>query len=691
MLLNKNSRFSFSGPRDRAVSHALAALARDWEKVFGSPLRMVAAGRPADIEIINQSSGAYDESFSVSLSPARPALCVSGTDTLGTIFGIYHVCENILGVDPFYFWTDFVPRRRHNIVMRHYEFHAALPEYRFRGWFVNDEDCLIGWHDDECVSCATWAAIYETMLRCGCNIVIPGTAAPFDAPQVKQAADMGLWIGQHHAEPLGAHMFSNKYPKLKPDPIKYKRQFESLYREAIKGYLANDVNVIFNLGFRGQGDRPFWCDIPQYRTPKARAAIISHMIEWQKKLVKKESNGRYKHFSVYVYGELAALVRDGHLKFDDDIILIWSDNGYGAMRTRRMGKIDPVIEVMPLIDNTHPRHGVYYHVNFHDLQASNHLTMLVPPRLIVNQFAELAAKKVKTCMILNVGNIRPHVYEIELLSKIALGGVRSDSCNKYLDKHLQAFCGKHFGKHAASAGRVYAEYFQTTFCTGPNTGELAGEELYHYAIRSMVHYCIGNAMWDYFMFTGDPDMPFDRRLAWYIGKTGEAVPRWNALLKKYVLARAKLSGKARCYFDDNIGMQIKYCQHSNMALCLTSRAVQKYIADSADSGCLMHCFLLITKAKAEVECALQSLLQTEHGKWKNFYRGDWLTATRMTLRFLNAFRSVIRIRGERHPYESWLGTAGALSKTPGLLAVIDSKKVDDDDEYARLLNGLKQV
>ncbi len=690
LLLNANTSLSFSECQNCAISSAISALSRDWKNVFGSPLRVVNSSRPADIEICNHAGDAENESFSVSLSPGRPALCVNGNNTLGTVYGIYHISEQILGVDPFYYWTDFTPRRRHNILLRSYAFQAPRPAFRFRGWFINGEDCLLGWHSDERISCGTWAVIYETMLRCGCNIVIPGTAAPFDGPQVKQAADMGLWIGQHHAEPLGAHMFSQKYPALKPDPVKHKKQFEDLYCEAIRGYLVNDINVIFNLGFRGQGDRPFWCDSPQYRTPKARAALIAHMIKWQKKLIQRESKGRYRHFTVYVYGEMATLVRDGYLKFDKDITLIWSDNGYGAMRMRRMGKIDPQVDVIPLIDEKWPRHGVYYHINFHDLQASNQLTMLVPPELVVGEFTKLAAKNVNQCMILNVGNIRPHVFEIELVSKLTVRGVNQEIREQFLKQHYDEFCGKHFGRHAVAVSRIYAEYFQAPLRTGPKPDELAGEELYHYAIRAMIHYCIGNAMWDYFMFTGVPDMPFERRLAWYIEKSGSAVPRWNALLKKYELVRSRLSGKSRRYFEDNIGMQIKYCRHGNLALNITSQVVQKFIADSVDSENLKACFLMLGKAKAEIECALHALLQTEHGKWKHFYRGDWLTGTRMTLRFLDTFRSVVRIRGERHPYESWLGTAAESSRNPGLLAVLASKKVDNDDEYVRLLHGLQR-
>ena len=56
-----------------------------------------------------------------------------------------------------------------------------------------------------------WEMVFESLLRCQGNMVIPGT----DLNSKKQrqlARDMGLWITHHHAEPLGAEMFLRAYP-----------------------------------------------------------------------------------------------------------------------------------------------------------------------------------------------------------------------------------------------------------------------------------------------------------------------------------------------------------------------------------------------------------------------------------------------------------------------------------------------
>ncbi|MFW5836332.1 MAG: hypothetical protein ACOCVK_02890, partial [bacterium] len=42
-------------------------------------------------------------------------LAVIGSDPRGTMWGIYHLCEHILGVDPAWLWTDNEPEPRERI------------------------------------------------------------------------------------------------------------------------------------------------------------------------------------------------------------------------------------------------------------------------------------------------------------------------------------------------------------------------------------------------------------------------------------------------------------------------------------------------------------------------------------------------------------------------------------------------
>jgi len=57
-----------------------------------------------------------------------------------------------------------------------------------------------------------WEMAFEALLRCGGNMTIPGTDYNSHRYQ-RLAAEYGLYITHHHAEPLGARMFSRAYPR----------------------------------------------------------------------------------------------------------------------------------------------------------------------------------------------------------------------------------------------------------------------------------------------------------------------------------------------------------------------------------------------------------------------------------------------------------------------------------------------
>ena len=59
-------------------------------------------------------------------------------------------------------------------------------------------------------------------------------------------------------------MFARAYPGLEASYDVHGEKFRKLWEEGIGD--QKDLNVVWNLGFRGQGDRPFWDDDPAYDT-----------------------------------------------------------------------------------------------------------------------------------------------------------------------------------------------------------------------------------------------------------------------------------------------------------------------------------------------------------------------------------------------------------------------------------------
>ena len=109
------------------------------------------------------------------------------------------------------------------------------------------------------------------------------------------------------------------------------------------------MRVVWNIGFRGQGDRPFWEDDPQYDTSQKRGALISSLIRQQYDLVKQ--NDPDAVCCTNLYGEVMELYQQDCLDLPADVINIWADNGYGKMVSRRQGNDNPRVPALP------PRRG----------------------------------------------------------------------------------------------------------------------------------------------------------------------------------------------------------------------------------------------------------------------------------------------------------------------------------------------
>lgn len=293
-------------------------------------------------------------------------LVIYASDTLGFVYGLYHISRDILGVLPFWFWNDQVFIKKKGCrISGEYAYTSKPYAVKYRGWFVNDEVLIHKWYVDRKKD-MPWEMVFEALLRCGGNLVIPGTDKNSHIYR-DLAADMGLRITHHHAEPLGAPMFARRYPELTPSYDEYPEKFHELWKEGIDE--QKKLDVIWNLGFRGQGDCPFWDNDPRYQTSESRGELMGKLIGLQRDYVQNEIPDA--QYCTNLYGETMELYRDGYLKLPDDVIKIWADNGFGKMVTRRQGNHNPRIPALPKENNT-GRHGIYYHVSFYDLQAANH-------------------------------------------------------------------------------------------------------------------------------------------------------------------------------------------------------------------------------------------------------------------------------------------------------------------------------
>ena len=251
-------------------------------------------------------------------------------------------------------------------------------------------------------------------------MVIPGTDLPRNGVHFELASEMGLWVTHHHAEPLGAEMFLRAYPDREASYDRNGPLFEAIWREAVMR--NKEKKTIWVLGFRGQGDTPFWENDPSYATPESRAELISRVIARQYQILREVVPNPV--CAAYLYGEITELYRAGHLRFPEGIIKIWADNGYGRMVSRRQWNENPRVPALPGANDTGP-HGLYYHVTFHDLQASSHLTLLSnPPELVVEELDAAFRSGADHFLLVNCGDVRPHLYMLDVVEKLWSEGAR---------------------------------------------------------------------------------------------------------------------------------------------------------------------------------------------------------------------------------------------------------------------------
>ncbi|MCG3149125.1 MAG: hypothetical protein PCFJNLEI_02584 [Verrucomicrobiae bacterium] len=646
-----DASYTLVAPESGPVRFALEALRRDWQAVFGAELRNGESSRQLRLMLVNLGR---EEAYRITVTDE---IRIEGNDELGLVFGIYWFCEEVLGVDPYQFWTDHVPVRQREIAVAEGVRVQPEPAVRFRGWFINGEDCLIGWHDEMRISPATWRAIFETMLRAGFNMVIPGTGVAPTDPQVDLAAAMGLWITQHHAEPLGARMFSEAYPGI---PARWPEEwprFEALYREAILA--AEGRKTVWAVGFRGQGDQPFYRDDPRHTSPEQRGAVIGEAIRRQQALIRELAPGPH-HFAHNIYGESALYYRAGHLPLPDDVMRVWGDNGYGAMCMRRMSAHpgEKRIPATPLAGDR--LNGVYYHVNFHDLQVSNQLTPLVAPELIRDELGAMLMPNGFHYLTLNVGNIRPHVHGIGLIGRMvnhppAVPAYESD------------FCRRHFPGFETQAATFIRRYYAATGNYGPHRDERIGEEGWHYPLRTGIA-CVlrGENAAEHVTFRFIADRPADSAgcFQWMRERAGESLPRWETLARD--TAAIEQAG-----WRDSFGMFINYNLHSCRGTVAGMEGLLAYLRAEWEAA-----FCRFADALQHMEAAHAALRATEHGKWKNFYRGDCLTGTPKTLRALDVILGVCRLRGDTSwPRSAWM--IKALGTTSHAVGILGQTTTDD--------------
>lgn len=596
---------------------------------------------------------------------------IIASDDLGLVYGIYEVSRSVLGVENFWFWNDqkFEPKDGY-LMAEDFSFQSEPARVKYRGWFVNDEILLIGWNVERSKEKA-WEMVFETLLRCGGNMTIPGTDLNSKVYRY-MASSMGLMITHHHAEPLGAEMFIRAYPYLKPSYAEHADLFEQLWREGIEK--QKDLNVIWNLGFRGQGDYPFWAVDPQYQTMESRGKLMSDIIRKQYELVREVKKDAV--CCTNLYGETMELYRDGYLDLPEDVIKIWADNGFGKMVTRRQENHNPRIYALPSMEDD-GRHGIYYHVSFYDLQAANHITMLPnSPEFVKRELTEVLEHHADDYWIINCSNVKPHVYFLDFVAKMwQMGDIG-------VTEHRKNYVSTYYGaENAEKVSRCLAQYPKYALAYGAHEDEHAGEQFSNHVMRMLVaQYMTDEDKPSEWLLWATDEPTLKGQIEWYFNLCEKAAEGYRKYLDECIHTMTELSEPGRKLFEDSLMLQVRIHLHCYSG---AAHACQSLLLGIEKD--YKRAFYEAGKAKKEYTKGNAAMRGREHGKWHEFYENDCQADVKQSAWVLGGLMSYLRTLGDGPHFYLWQREFQDTEEDQRVMLLLTTKNHPQDEELFELM------
>lgn len=627
-----------------AVRLAARDLVRDVREVSGREPALIVTGAPpaGGIWITTATNPAGRDALSaVGVEPASLAgkweafaikpgagLLIAGSDERGTIFGVYEAASRYLGVDPIANWTGLPAARRKRVAVSDGGVVEAGPAFRFRGWFLNDEDLITGWRLSAerrrlvhyyfhlPIAPEVYEKVFETALRLRCNVLIPGSyidlEAACDRRIVEAAQRRGLFVSQHHTQPLGVSAFCfrnywhDRGRKLDFSYTAQPGELEEVWEHYARLW-ARYPNVIWQLGLRGAADRAFWTSDPAAPTTDAgRGALVSRAIARQWEMVRK-ATGATPPATATLWAEGSSLHANGHLTFPEGVAVVFADAG----ATQEMQEDFRTIAREP-----GRSHGVYYHAAFWG--AGPRLVQGVSLDKIGRNYAAIAAKGDTWFSILNVGSLREVILQTEAVADITWNGGAFDD-----DAFLRRWCAREFGEAAADdAARVYSSLFEAFPTTGAS-GALLLDGVVRFAGKGILTTALDRDTYPAYSGRADLVKTLDR----YEPLAAAAAGRFRAVVEAAEPVLRRIPEARRPFFVDNLLVQ-----------AWTMAGLSSWLEELC-KGMRAFTSLEVDRAAAHARAAADALggvledrKRAEWGPWANWYRGDW----RMNLPALHA-------------------------------------------------------
>jgi hypothetical protein len=640
--VNRQAMVNISESEPECVRLAVQDLINDVEKITGKVLKITNEGKRDSGTLFIQTKADPEKWESYSVMTKDGNLYITGSDERGTMFGVYYFIENYLGIDPFYWWTDIEPEKKEKLAFSEIDYTSRESDFKFRGWFINDEDLLTEFmppsgkrqldypYYQQIANYDLMDRVFESMVRARFNLVIPASFLeifnPAEEELVKRSSARGLYVSQHHIEPMGVSAFGyfnywERKTGKKPVFSFYSEREKLLetWEESAKKW-SRYPNVIWQIGLRGIGDRPIWMadpGIPQ--SDEERAGIISDAMHSQMAIIRKYDQRQDPLVSTTLWAEGALFNEKGYLRFPENTIIVFADNSPGW-------KMQDDFFVTKREEGIN--YGIYYHLGL--IGSGPHLAQAVPPSKVLEIFSMARQYQSNDYAIVNVSNVR------EFLPGI---GATRDICENIgtfdANAFLQEWCTKHFGKQGVEAAKAYQSYFDSYALDGEKglplllDGQMQGKgrsvlrgirqnKTNQPQTNKATITVQGNKISDSFIKSlSDTDPAGRLGLKDILFKVEGQEQKLIETGKLAGKVSSSLSGQQKSFFDANLFAQQKIMNGITSWLKECILAEEKMQEGNADQSA-GH----LVKALEHTDLITEGMSLASQGKWADWYRGE---------------------------------------------------------------------
>lgn len=443
---------------EKVVQTALKLFIRDYQSVFSASAAVDArqgniivgtVGKSPLLKAVSADVSALAGKKQAFLLQVLPdgKLLVAGSDSHGTAYGIMEL-SRLIGVSPWEWWADVTPEKKTSFVLPAEYQTLQSPSVEYRGIFINDEDWgLMPWSSQTYepsdikghIGPKTNARIFELLLRLRANTYWPAMhecTLPFFLTEGnrKVAEEYGIFIGSSHCEPMVCSA-AGEWRRRGQGDYDYVNNSASVYKfweDRVKE-VAQQGNI-YTLGMRGVHDG----QMQGAKTVAEQKAVLERVLKDQRGLLQKYVNKDVTAIpqAFIPYKEVLDIYNAG-LQVPDDVTLIWCDDNYGYIRH------------FPTAEERARKggNGIYYHVSYWGRPHDYLWLGTFSPYLLHQQMKLAYDRGIQKMWVLNVGDIKPAEYQIELFLDMAWN---IDEVNEIgVTAHLKSWLEREFGSNCA--------------------------------------------------------------------------------------------------------------------------------------------------------------------------------------------------------------------------------------------------